>query len=155
MAIFDLDHFLPYRLSVLAGKVSKGFSQCYGQSYDLSIPEWRVMAHLSQAEAVSVREIHERVDMDKSKVSRAAAKLEDAGIISKRAGSKDKRLIELSLTAKGKDMMTALAKLAHDYEQTLLAPLSPSERQEVDQAFSVLENRLSIDVKPILVKPHQ
>lgn len=152
MAIFDLDSFLPYRLSVLAGKVSKGFARCYGQSFDLSIPEWRVMAHLSQADAVSVREIHERVDMDKSKASRAATKLEEAGVISKRAGTGDKRLIELSLTAKGKDMMTSLAKLAHDYEQNLLAPLSPSERQEVDRALSILETRLMIDVSENLLK---
>lgn len=142
MEKFDLDGFLPYRLSVLAGKVSKGFARCYGYSFDLSIPEWRVMAHLSQADAVSVRDIHERVDLDKSKVSRAATRLEEAGIISKRIGSKDKRLIELSLTVKGKAMMAALAKLADDYERDLLAALSPADRQDVDRMLGVLENKL-------------
>lgn len=142
MDIFDLDGFLPYRLAVLAGKVSKGFARCYGQSFDLSIPEWRVMAHLSQADAVSVREIHERVDLDKPKVSRAAAKLETAGIISKRVGTKDKRLIELSLTAKGREMMAALAKLAQNYERDLLATLSPTERQDLERTLGTLEDRL-------------
>ena len=122
---FDLDNFLPYQLAVLAQRISREFAARYGARFDISIPEWRVVAHLSQAGAVSVREIHARVDMDKSKVSRAATRLEAAGYITKAAHPDDKRLVALSLTAKGRAMMAEIAPLARAYEAEVMARLGP------------------------------
>lgn len=120
---FALDDFLPYRLNVLAGRVSREFATRYRERFGISVPEWRVVAHLSQSGAVSVREIHERVDMDKSKVSRAAARLESAGYVEKRVNPADRRLVELRLTAKGRAMMAELADVADAYSRELKARL--------------------------------
>lgn len=120
---FDLNAFLPYQLSVLAARVSNGFSELYRQKFGITIPEWRVVAHLSQAGAVSVREIHQRVDMDKSKVSRAASRLETAGYVSKRINGTDRRLVELELTPKGRKMIDELTPIAREYEAQVLAGL--------------------------------
>jgi len=90
---FDLSTFLPYQLAVLASRASRNLSQTYQDRFGLSIPEWRVMAHLSQEGHVSVREIHERVDMDKSKVTRASQRLEMAGLIMKEVNETDRRLV--------------------------------------------------------------
>jgi maleylacetoacetate isomerase len=102
---FDLSAFLPYQLAVAAARVSKGFADRYRAEFGLSIPEWRVLAHLAGDDAVSVREIHARVDMDKSKVSRAAARLEEAGLIEKRENAADRRLLDMRLTDKGRDLI--------------------------------------------------
>lgn len=127
MTSFNLDDFLPYQLAVLASRVSRDFAKLYGEVFDISIPEWRVVAHLSQAQRVSVREIHERVDMDKSKVSRAASRLEVAGYLSKRVNPSDRRLIELELTDKGRAMIAAIKPIADDYQAQVLADLPPEE----------------------------
>ena len=95
---FDLATFLPYQLAVVASRVSKSFAERYRGEFGLSISEWRVMAHLAHSEQVSVREIHARVDMDKSKVSRAAGRLEARGLIEKREDTRDRRLVEMRLT---------------------------------------------------------
>lgn len=124
MSDFDLNSFLPYQLSVLAARVSLGFSDLYKQKFGISIPEWRVVAHLSQAGSVSVREIHQRVDMDKSKVSRAASRLEAAGYISKKINGNDRRLVELELTQKGRDMIAELTPMAQAYEASVLETLA-------------------------------
>ena len=84
MRAFDLSSFLPYRLAKLASRVSRGFAQEYSARFGLSIPEWRVMAHLSQSDTVSVRELHLKADLEKSKASRAAARLESAGLVVKK-----------------------------------------------------------------------
>jgi len=122
---FDLDDFLPYRLAVLAGRISREFQVAYQEAHGLSRAEWRVLAHLSQETAVSIREIHVRVDMDKSKVSRAATRLEQAGLVTKRVHDLDKRLIELSLTDRGIAIMAGLAPVADAYQAELLARLGP------------------------------
>ena len=119
MTAFKLDSFLPYQLTVLSSRVSAGFSKHYRDAYGISVSEWRVVAHLSQADSVSVREIHARVDMDKPKVSRAASRLEASGYVTKTVNPQDRRLVELKLTPKGRDMIEALTPIAHQYEQQL------------------------------------
>lgn len=118
---FILDDFLPYQIAVLSSRISAGFSKHYREAYGITVSEWRVVAHLSQANSVSVREIHKRVDMDKPKVSRAASRLEGAGFITKTVNPHDRRLVELELTEKGRDMIDALAPIARSYQDQLEA----------------------------------
>ena len=127
MHAFNLDAFLPYRLAKLASRVSRGFAQEYGARFGLSIPEWRVMAHLSQSTSVSVRELHLKADLEKSKASRAAARLEAAGLVVKKINEADRRLIELSLSAKGEEMMAELRPLALSYDCLLYTSPSPRD----------------------------
>ncbi|MGR3757242.1 MAG: MarR family winged helix-turn-helix transcriptional regulator [Tranquillimonas sp.] len=126
MSEFDLDSFLPYQLAVAASRVSREFAALYRERFGISVAEWRVIAHLSQAGRVSVREIHDRVDMDKSRVSRAAARLEEAGYLVKAANSADRRLVALELTAAGRRLVAELAPLAREFETRVTAELGRS-----------------------------
>ncbi|MFH5774254.1 MarR family winged helix-turn-helix transcriptional regulator [Paracoccus broussonetiae] len=120
---FHLEEFLPYRLSVAATQVSRRFAALYAAEAGLSIPEWRVLAHLDQSAEVSVRDIHRRVNLDKSVVSRAASRLEGAGLVCKSGHDRDRRLIVLKLTPGGKALMDRLAPLAEQFQAQLLAEL--------------------------------
>jgi DNA-binding MarR family transcriptional regulator len=122
---FDLSSFLPYQLAVASSRISREFSERYKREFGLSIPEWRVLAHLAQSDAVSVREIHERVDMDKSKVSRAAARLEAVELIEKRENPEDRRLLDMRLTVKGRDLIARVVPIADAYQAELMALLGP------------------------------
>ena len=108
---FDLDGFLPYRLSVAASRISRRFAALYGAEAGLSIPEWRVLAHLDRSGAVSVRDINARVHLDKSIVSRAASRLEEAGLLRKSGHDTDRRLVTLELTAEGQAVRKELDSL--------------------------------------------
>ena len=122
---FDLSAFLPYQLAVASSRISRAFSERYQREFGLTIPEWRVLAHLAQSDAVSVREIHERVDMDKSKVSRAAARLESAGLIEKRENADDRRLLDMRLTPKGRELIARIMPIADAYQAEIIAQLGP------------------------------
>ncbi|MFN3259319.1 MAG: MarR family winged helix-turn-helix transcriptional regulator [Pikeienuella sp.] len=139
--MFALERFLPYRLAVLAQRVSRDFSAIYRERFGLSVAEWRVLAHLSAAGSVSVREIHLHADLEKSKASRAAARLEEAGLIEKRAGEGDRRLVALTLSPKGRETMAALIPLAEAYEAAVLARLAPEDRAALDRAIAALTER--------------
>ena len=131
MSDFRLDQFLPYQLAALANRTSRAFAAIYGERFGLTVPEWRVMAHLGSKDRISVRDIHMRVDMDKSKVTRAAQRLVARGLIAKTINPTDRRLVTLSLTAKGRSMMDQIAPLALAFEKEMLSQLSP----EVVAAF--------------------
>jgi DNA-binding MarR family transcriptional regulator len=122
MQPFDLTRFLPYRLAVASARVSRGLARRYA-AFGLTIPEWRVLAHLAGGEVLSVRDITVRVDMEKSKVSRAASRLVAAGYLAKTADPGDGRLVALSLTDQGRALMGRLVPLALAYEAEVLAAL--------------------------------
>lgn len=125
---FDLAAFLPYQLAAAAGRVSRAFAERYRTEFGLTIPEWRVLAHLSQSGPVSVREIHVRVDMDKSKVSRAAARLEAAGHVAKALHPGDRRLVALSLTEQGQALVARILPVALAYQANLEERLGPDSK---------------------------
>ena len=125
MTGFDLDGFLPYQLAVTASTISRAFARRYQAEFGLSIAEWRVMSHLSQADSVSVRDIQVKVDLEKSKVSRAAARLEAAGLITKVQNVEDRRLVSLSMTESGRSTMKRLAAIAETYQNELMTELGP------------------------------
>lgn len=120
---FDLQQFLPYQLNVAAARVSRRLASLYGAESGISMPEWRVLAHLLQSGSVSVKDIHARVDMDKSKVSRAATRLEEAGLVRKLEHDEDRRLVSLSLTPAGQALMSRLVEIADQFQAELLTEL--------------------------------
>lgn len=143
MTSFKLDNFLPYQLAVLSTRVSAKFSKQYQETYGISVSEWRVVAHLSQADSVSVREIHSRVDMDKPKVSRAASRLEAAGYVTKTINPNDRRLVELSLTQKGRHMIEEIGPIADTYEAELVDLLGEdydSFRAQISKILNALDD---------------
>jgi DNA-binding MarR family transcriptional regulator len=138
VADFVLDEFLPYQLAVLANRISDAFSKRYREKFGITVPEWRVVAHLSQAEKVSIREIYKQVEMDKSKASRAAARLVEAGYVTKKTNPGDRRLVELSLTRKGRDMMAEIGPLGAQFETEVLHCLPEGDRERFLTAVKTL-----------------
>jgi DNA-binding MarR family transcriptional regulator len=137
-ATLDLDQFLPYLVNILANRLSHELAGVYEARFGISIPEWRVIAHLSQHEDVSVREIHQRVDMDKAKVSRAASRLEAVGFIEKTENKGDRRLVALRLTKRGRRLFAEIEPLALAYERESVSTLSKSE----EAALRAILNKL-------------
>jgi DNA-binding MarR family transcriptional regulator len=131
---FDLGSFLPYKLTVAAEILSSGFSRLYKEKYGISVAEWRVLVHVADADTVSIREIHQRVHLEKSKASRAAARLEKAGYLTKQENSADRRLIVLALTDAGRALMDELLGIAVTYQARIDALLGDT-RAALDDAL--------------------
>lgn len=140
---FDLEKFLPFRLVVLAGQVSRDFSRRYAEKFGLSRQEWRVLAHLWRTGPASVGDIHRSVDLDKSRVSRAAASLEAAGHLHREEHPTDRRLVHLSLTESGHAIMEELAEMAKHYQGELLGRLGPDAEdflRVIDRLWSAADD---------------
>ncbi|MFI4969613.1 MAG: MarR family winged helix-turn-helix transcriptional regulator [Lysobacterales bacterium] len=136
----ELEHFLPYRLSILSNRVSQAIARAYQQRFDLSMTEWRVMAVLARfdGDGLSAREIAGHTEMDKVAVSRALAHLAGAKRVSKRMHDGDKRRSVLRLTAAGWRIHDAVAPLARAHERELLAQLSTDEHRALERILDKL-----------------
>ena len=127
-APLELEHFLPYRLSILSNTVSQAIADDYQKRHDLGVTEWRVMAVLARFPGLSAREVAQRTAMDKVAVSRALARLVDDGRVDRSVHADDKRRSVLRLSASGWRIHDDIAPLARSRERALLAQLSADER---------------------------
>src|SRR5690242_683751 len=97
----ELEHFLPYRLSVLSNRISDAIAREYSQRYALGVTEWRVMAVLGRWPGLTASQVAQRTAMDKVAVSRAVARLLEAGRLSRTADVGDRRRALLRLSPAG------------------------------------------------------
>ena len=128
----QLERFLPYRLSILSNRLSQAIAARYAKAFNLTIPEWRVIAVLGRRPGLSAKEIAEATEMDKVAVSRAVARLVAARRIVSETDGADGRRQLLWLTAQGEALHARIAPIALDTEQRLLASLNARERAELD-----------------------
>lgn len=124
-----LEHFLPYRLNVLASLTSNALAQIYADRFGLSIPAWRVVATLGQYDYRTARDIAAHGVMHKSTVSRAVASLEQRGLIARRPNKDDRREELLELTDEGREIYQALAPEALAFEERFVSVLTEEEQK--------------------------
>ena len=134
-----LDDFLPYRLSISANAVSRVIASAYDVRFGLTIPEWRLIAVLREAQSATQQDLVRRTLMDKVAVSRAAASLVERGLVKRATDTKDARARRLSLTQDGLALHAEIAPLALGFEQNLLAHFNSSEIIVLKDLLSRLE----------------
>lgn len=131
-AVLELASFLPYRLSILANRVSATIAQDYQARFDLTIPEWRVMAVLGMRPGLSAGEVASFTEMDKVTVSRAVARLIEAGRLVRATAPEDRRRSVLRLSAAGRRIYREIVPRALEHEARVAAALGPEERRQLD-----------------------
>lgn len=133
-----LEDFLPYRLSILSNRVSRAIAARYAKTFDLTIPEWRIIAVLGRRPGLTAKEVAEATEMDKVAVSRAVAKLVESKRVAARADREDARRQILSLTSQGESVHARIAPIALESEQRLLASLNARERERLNELLDGL-----------------
>ena len=127
-AELDLEHFLPYRLSVLSNRISSAIAREYSERLSLSVTEWRVMAVIGRYPDLSAREVAERTAMDKVAVSRAVASLMSAGRLERDFDDEDRRRSVLRLSKDGLAVYDQVVPLALGFERHVLESMPEAER---------------------------
>lgn len=127
-APLELERFVPYQLSIVSNTVSQAIADDYQARHDLGVTEWRVMAVLARFDGLSAREVAERTAMDKVAVSRALARLVEAGRVDRAVHDNDKRRSVLNLSDAGWAIHDEVAPMARAREREVLAKLNAEER---------------------------
>jgi DNA-binding MarR family transcriptional regulator len=139
----DLEHFLPYRLSVLSNRISQAIARIYADRFDLTITEWRVMAILGRDSKLSATAVAERAGMDKVAVSRAVAKLIRASRVTRDMDNGDRRRSELELSETGRRIYTQVVPMALAFERRLMSQLNAQEHSELSRMLDALALNLA------------
>ena len=134
-----LEHFLPYRLSVLSNTISAQIAGEYGARFGLTIPEWRTLAVLGRFAPLTATGVVARTAMDKVRVSRAVSRLLADGLLERAVDPADRRRAPLRLSRKGRRIYEQIVPLALRREAELLACLNATETKQLDRLLAKLQ----------------
>jgi MarR family transcriptional regulator for hemolysin len=118
-----------YRLYV------KHFERSAGE-IDLTLPQCKVLGHLSRHEGISQARLAELTDTDPMTLVRTLDRMQQDEWIERRADPTDRRAHRLYLRDAAKPIMNRMWKIADQARQEALSALSLAER---DQLVSLLE----------------
>jgi len=140
--MLKLNEFLPYRLSVLSNRMSRGISDRYAVQFNLTVAEWRTLAILGETPEISASEVVERTAMDKVAISRAVKSLLACERIERHFSEHDKRRSVLALSRQGAEIYEQIVPVALSYEKMILDELSTDDRRTLDKILAQLNNKL-------------
>lgn len=135
---FDLERFLPYLLNQAAEATSRSFHATYKGQYGMTRTQWRVLANLGKFGGMTARHICRIAHIEKTKVSRAVAALEERTLLFRAKAPDDRRAEILSLTPAGLDVFRHLGQHAIAYDRALRDEMEP----ETAAKFESLLRRL-------------
>lgn len=133
--MLDLEHFLPYRLSVLSNRISQGIAAAYRNRFDLSVTEWRAIAIVGRYPGISATGVAQRSAMDKVAVSRAVKNLLARQLLERQDNDSDRRAKHLHLSPAGRDIHDRIVPAARAYERRLIDALEPADREALDRVI--------------------
>ena len=121
---------------------SVGALQDHYLSRSLPLGEARVLWEIGP-DGCDVRTLRARLDLDSGYLSRLLRSLERAGLVRVRSSTEDRRVRRASLTAAGRRERGLLDRRSDELAQSLLAPLSDSQRERLVTAMGEVERLLT------------
>ncbi len=146
---FELERFLPYRLSLLTNTISQGIAASYRHEHDISVTEWRILAVLGRFPGLTASEVTERTAMDKVAIHRAVKTLMQKDLLERKPDQSDRRRQQLFITpSKGKTVLNTVIPRAKEFENSLLNALTNEETQTLLSTLEKLHQRATTLKRP-------
>lgn len=153
---FDIDSFLPYRLSRVSERLSAHFMRFSGVGEEISWAEWQVLWSLGERIHTTAKAISGHSGLTKTKISRAVKALEDRRWLERRRDRDDRRFELLALTPVGMEGYAELKSRAGDYQRWLEGAVDMPYLRAIDEGLSGVETMIAsgqLTVAPQRVEP--
>lgn len=142
----NAEDFLTFRLTRLSNALRTNLTKRYLEEFELSLPEWRLLALVTRFSPLRFSELTARSSMDKGQVSRTLRVMGERGltktkIIAQRGSRAAEALaapVSVSVTAKGKALYKKVLPIAQQRQVQLLSTLSDAERLSLYQTLEKL-----------------
>ena len=104
----------------------------------ISAGTWFTLALLAREDGMSQGELSQRFDVDPSRVTRLATRLEREGLLRRERDRGDHRVVRMYLTEKGRSLIEGLFDRRERFDRRIGAVLSPEELVELRRMLGVL-----------------
>jgi DNA-binding MarR family transcriptional regulator len=127
-----------FRILLLAKMLDRLNTKILQESAGLSLAEWRLLGQLSMESPASVRQLAQWSWVDRAEVSRAAAALEQRGLIRREENPKDRRSPLFYFTDEGRTVVDRVLPLRREFLSSLTAKLSKAQRQALEESLLII-----------------
>lgn len=136
------DDYLAYLLARASLLVSRQFhAQLLGAG--LRVPEWRVLATLSDRPALTIGQLAEITLLKQPTLTCVVDKMERAGWVRRHAELADRRVTQVRITPLGKRVVSGLLERAKAHEAQVLQDHPPEEVEALKRGLRALIERCS------------
>jgi DNA-binding MarR family transcriptional regulator len=127
---FDLDRFLPYLINRAGARLAIAFSAQIGR-HGIELQEWRVLAALLARGPCRLGDLAALTSIGTSTLSRLVGRMARARLVDRTREESDRRAVQLSLSARGRQVVAAIVPLARHYEALALSGFAPHEAEQL------------------------
>lgn len=110
----------------------------------VSRPQWQVLIALARAEGSNQASLAEMLEVETITVGRMVDRLEDAGLVERRADPADRRAWRLFLTDKAGRLLDELKGIAEQVRAEMLAGLDETEQAALVAMLGTIRANLSV-----------
>ncbi len=111
--------------------------------------QYTVLNTLAHTDGLSLSEVGKRVYLDKPAITGLADRLENDGLVERQRNSKDRRVIKLYLSPKGRRLLGRMNDIVNSVDEELTSVLSSSElrsfREMLDRIWNNANGRTTHD----------
>jgi DNA-binding MarR family transcriptional regulator len=108
----------------------------------VSAGTWFSLALLSKKGGISQGELSQKFEIDPSRVTRLAKRLEREGLILRKRDPEDHRIVRMFLTEKGRGLVEDLSEHRVRFDRQIGSMLSPEELTELRRMLGVLAENM-------------
>ena len=146
--ISDLQTHTGFWLRYVSNHVSHAFARKV-EDLGVTVAEWVILREMYSADSSAPSELAERTGLTRGAVSKLADRLITKRLISRAYSTEDRRWQTLTLTAAGKRLVPALAKLADANDEEFFACLSVRERSALLDTLKKLVKLNQLSTLPV------
>jgi homoprotocatechuate degradation regulator HpaR len=121
---------LPMQLMLAREAVMQRFRP-HLNAHGLTDQQWRIVRALNEVAELEIVALGERCCLHAASLSRILPKLEDSGLIARRASRDDQRRVIVSLTAKGRRLFAAVAPQSEAVYAALARDIGPVRLERI------------------------
>jgi DNA-binding MarR family transcriptional regulator len=133
---------LSFHVSMLAKLIDRQLARL-ADRFGLSVAEYRVLTQVLLHPQSTVRAIADRTFVDKAQVSRAAAALEEAKLITRSILAHDRRSPVFTVTRAGRTLLNRIVPVREIQEQSIVGELGDAELARLSNTLQAIIGRLS------------
>ena len=140
MADRFIDDYLLYLLSRASSEVSAQFHARL-KVHGLQVPEWRVLASLSDGDGMTVGEIAMLALQRQPTMTKIIDRMTGSGLVERRQDENDRRKVRIFITHSGQRRVNEALADAKQHEKEVLADYAPAEADQLKSILRALVDR--------------
>lgn len=135
-----VDDYLLYLLARASSEVSAQFHDRL-RAHGLQVPEWRVLASLSDGDGMTVGELAARALQRQPTMTKIIDRMVDSGLVERRRDKDDRRKVRVFISRDGQRRVDDALADAKDHEREVLADYAPAEADRLKSMLRSLVDR--------------